>query len=440
MKLFSLRKAILIFACLASAACAVAQEYNPQNGHYYQIVFSSLDYQSARYAAGEMNYVGFPGHLATIESESENDFIKSITFDYIFDSFWVAGFQSLGSAEPGSGWNWADRGPMNYTNWNVGEPNDTLSRESALEFYGDGFWNDTHPSNQFYFIVEFEPWHEYWAGGANEYFTNDSEQTLSDAQAYAETIWKYGVQAHVATLTSAAENQAVYDMFPRISGSNYFLGGYQPDGSGEPGDGWSWLTGEPWDYTNWAPGEPNNFGDEKVLVLRSDGQWNDSSDVADFLSIIELDLGNTISGNIEFEDFEGYPPLGITMEFREHGTFNIVKTVEVALDEQGNYTTAGPNTPGVYDLTVKGTTWLRRTQTIDSTDGDLGGINFGFTNGDADGDNEINLVDYGRVAASFGKSMFDEGFDRLADLNGDDEVNLVDIGIVAARFGFIGDD
>lgn len=39
-----------------------------------------------------------------------------------------------------------------------------------------------------------------------------------------------------------------------------WLGGYQPEGSGEPGGGWRWVTGEPFDYTNWTPGEPNNFG------------------------------------------------------------------------------------------------------------------------------------------------------------------------------------
>lgn len=50
-------------------------------------------------------------------------------------------------------------------------------------------------------------------------------------------------------------------------GGGYWLGGKQPDGSAEPGEGWQWITGESIPgtnagpgYANWATGEPNNAG------------------------------------------------------------------------------------------------------------------------------------------------------------------------------------
>jgi len=74
---------------------------------------------------------------------------------------------------------------------------------------------------------------------------------------------------HLATLTSDAENQFVYDLVARddrfwmlhTEGKAAFgpaFGFYQQDGAREPRGGWVWSTGEPVEYTNWSPGEPGN--------------------------------------------------------------------------------------------------------------------------------------------------------------------------------------
>jgi hypothetical protein len=74
---------------------------------------------------------------------------------------------------------------------------------------------------------------------------------------------------HLVTLSSAAENRFVYDLFSSDpvftkTGENGSLEGpliglFQATGSSEPGGGWTWETGEPLDYTNWSPGNPDNY-------------------------------------------------------------------------------------------------------------------------------------------------------------------------------------
>jgi hypothetical protein len=84
---------------------------------------------------------------------------------------------------------------------------------------------------------------------------------------------------HLATITSQAEQDFIWDFFVATTGGIYdwWLGGFQPiEPETDPAAGWMWVTGEPWVYTNWAPGEPNDAnGIEDHLAFESWGQWND---------------------------------------------------------------------------------------------------------------------------------------------------------------------
>jgi hypothetical protein len=73
---------------------------------------------------------------------------------------------------------------------------------------------------------------------------------------------------YLATILSAEENAFVFalateEYWAVESGSGAllgpWLGGFQPDGSSEPGGGWTWVNGDgAFVYTNWAGGEPTN--------------------------------------------------------------------------------------------------------------------------------------------------------------------------------------
>ena len=79
------------------------------------------------------------------------------------------------------------------------------------------------------------------------------------------------VGGYLASCTSAEENAFVDALIPDTgSYSAATIGGFQPSGSGEPGEGWLWLSGEPWSFTAWRAGQPNNAqGEEDWIVMYS---------------------------------------------------------------------------------------------------------------------------------------------------------------------------
>ena len=127
---------------------------NGGNGHFYQDVLYSgpglnLNWEEARTAAESASFQGVQGHLVTITSEEENEFLRSnAAFPVLFHR-WIGLFQPEGSAEPDAGWRWVTNERLNYTNWFPGEPNDDPGISLDHEDYGiiwesgELRWNDT---------------------------------------------------------------------------------------------------------------------------------------------------------------------------------------------------------------------------------------------------------------------------------------------------------
>lgn len=117
-------------------------------------------------------------------------------------------------------------------------------------------------------------------------------------QARADAVSKGG---HLATITSAEENNFILTSLMTGNTYNAFLGGFQPVGSNEPAGGWSWVTGEQWVYSNWytpwwSPNNGGDYGAENALEWVSDrvpslGMWNDIHDTQYLLNryIIEFE-------------------------------------------------------------------------------------------------------------------------------------------------------
>ncbi|MGQ9791578.1 MAG: PA14 domain-containing protein [Armatimonadota bacterium] len=116
-----------------------------------------------------------------------------------------------------------------------------------------------------------------------------------------------------------------------------------------------------------------------------------------------------------------------------NSSFNVV------LDEQGRFRIPVSIAPGVYDVSLKGSHWLRKT---------LRNVRFPLTaplhfeliNGDIDGDNEVTLFDFGLLVSAFGSVPGEENWNPNADLDGDEEVTLFDFGILVRNFGKTGDE
>ncbi len=125
------------------------------NGHYYQLITTTCSWSTARDNAKNKTYNGMAGHLVTITSSGENDFIQKSVLSG--QNCWIGASQPSGSSEPSGGWQWVTGETWSYTNWNSGEPNNSGGAEHVAELYGNsGKWNDLRSSNSLVYVVEYE--------------------------------------------------------------------------------------------------------------------------------------------------------------------------------------------------------------------------------------------------------------------------------------------
>src|SRR5512139_2788696 len=77
------------------------------NGHSYELIDATINWDGANAAA-----ISAGGHLATITSAEENQFITNVLGNGISDLsspiyyHWIGGYQPDGSVEPAGGWSW----------------------------------------------------------------------------------------------------------------------------------------------------------------------------------------------------------------------------------------------------------------------------------------------------------------------------------------------
>jgi len=139
------------------------------NDHWYAIVALDLYFTQMQNVVKNIEYHGLKGHLATISSTEENDFvINQVVGQYRqsshVDQYWLGGTETAGH------WNWLDGSHWEYTNWAPGEPNN-LKDETALTMWGPtvkikgrrpGTWNNccpdgnVNPYSHCYAIIEFD--------------------------------------------------------------------------------------------------------------------------------------------------------------------------------------------------------------------------------------------------------------------------------------------
>ena len=139
----------------------------------------------------------------------------------------------------------------------------------------------------------------------HDYQRIDVPMTWQEAKEYCE---RHG--GHLATATSAAENQFIYENFGRDHVC--WLGATDEENEGT----WKWVTGEPWEYENWNEGEPTNgdseSGRENYLLL-----GNAESVVVDNQSYFYR-FGEHWNDHIASGDFHGTSIAYPVIEWEEH--------------------------------------------------------------------------------------------------------------------------
>ncbi|RJQ07614.1 MAG: hypothetical protein C4558_09345 [Dehalococcoidia bacterium] len=143
----------------AEAALCPGVVVNPENGHGYQAVAvpGGITWPAAKAAAEALSCAGEAGHLVTITSANEQNFIGT-NFPAAYGTasdfgYWIGGKRS------GAGFVWVTGEPFGaYTNWNPGEPSGDA--DGALHFFGlgtNGRWNDAEATIWHFpgYVVEF---------------------------------------------------------------------------------------------------------------------------------------------------------------------------------------------------------------------------------------------------------------------------------------------
>ncbi|MFM7322410.1 MAG: hypothetical protein ACKO5K_12920 [Armatimonadota bacterium] len=150
-------KKIILAAIFCSASTAAFAQYsagsivqNVATGHYYQLFTGSATWDEANSYTALLSHNGFQGHLATVTSQDETDFLVDVFGGSMLADKSIGGRQAPGAGARDSDWSWITGEAWDYEFWHSGEPNDNYSpievgNENALQFAhnnSNGSWND----------------------------------------------------------------------------------------------------------------------------------------------------------------------------------------------------------------------------------------------------------------------------------------------------------
>lgn len=91
----------------------------------------------------EAEAVAVGGHLVTINTLEENNWLVSTFSQVVDDDLWIGLYQLPGSPEPAGGWVWISGEPVTHVGWSGLEPNNNPDGEDyAVIRNTDWGWND----------------------------------------------------------------------------------------------------------------------------------------------------------------------------------------------------------------------------------------------------------------------------------------------------------
>jgi hypothetical protein len=138
--------------------------YNTTTGNFYQFIAGGVNLATARANSAAAMVNGIAGHLVTITSAVENNFVRGLITT---SSTWIDASDAAVEGE----WRWMsgpEAGQMFwlgnssgsaqngfYTSWNGGEPNDS-GNEDGIQMFTNGTWNDIGVGNSYSYTIEWE--------------------------------------------------------------------------------------------------------------------------------------------------------------------------------------------------------------------------------------------------------------------------------------------
>lgn len=134
--------ALLVAGCLLAApVCTPAQTLsgpvtNSANGHLYYLLSGYVTWNAAEAAAVATN-----GHLATVRSAAETDWLQNTFRPAVghLGPLWIG----LNDFAVEGDFQWRNGDPLLYSNWDPSQPDNFFGAEDAVYLSSAGGWNDS---------------------------------------------------------------------------------------------------------------------------------------------------------------------------------------------------------------------------------------------------------------------------------------------------------
>ncbi len=124
------------------------------NGHYYELIISPLNFNDALAAAEQKVYNGRKGHLATVATQEEYNFV---TTAFTIQNVWIAATDNAveGTFRWVAGPEIGQRVALSSALWAPGEPNNQ-SGENCMYFRYSNLFNDGQCAAATSYLVEYD--------------------------------------------------------------------------------------------------------------------------------------------------------------------------------------------------------------------------------------------------------------------------------------------
>ncbi len=146
-----------------------------------------------------------------------------------------------------------------------------------------------------------------------------------------------------------------------------------------------------------------------------------------------------IGGRFQLGDLIGPRPTSVPVKFYEANGDGPYQETDVPMAVDGRFQPVLAVRPR-FKMSIQLGTFLRRVVSLDvRSTGDLD-LTISLLNGDTNGDNSVNVLDFLRVRRAYGSTPGSPHWDPRCDLNGDGRVGLEDFQPIRRNFGTVGDD
>jgi hypothetical protein len=156
---------------------------------------------------------------------------------------------------------------------------------------------------------------------------------------------------------------------------------------------------------------------------------------------VVIEASTALNGSVDLEGRAAAPDpsweSALTVGLTVPGEIAPLYTFTTTSDSMGSFRLEGFQ-PGFYDIRVKGSHSLQNLATLELLDGENGVYLGSLSEGDANDDNSVSLIDFSLLAGTFSGCLGDAGFDARADFNQDGCVDMLDFSLLATHFDEIG--